>query len=181
MRKKILIVVLLLVVATALFVSMLGTKKPTVEDTGAVQPDLPIGSTVNDGIDGKTLQIQTSTGAVLDVRDFLNADDTVSDPQNYGHYFVGGHYPFDQNAGQIAPPYIIEYFSETEYFNIVLLSEPLFQARVRAQSYLMETLGITESEMCSLEYTVSVPNFVNEYYSGQDMRFSFCPDAIPLD
>jgi hypothetical protein len=34
--------------------------------------------------------------------------------------------------------------------------------------------------MCGLNYTVSVPYSVNAIYSGSNLGFSFCPDAVVL-
>jgi len=45
---------------------------------------------------------------------------------------------------------------------------------------LMAKLGITEDAMCQLNYMVSVPYWVNEYYAGESLGFSFCPGATQL-
>ena len=123
------------------------------------------------------ITIQGAQGQI-EVNNFLDDSDNVEDTVN-GGLFLGNQFPSNESSENY-PPYVIQYFSPTNYFNIVLSSEPIRDARLHAEAYLQDKLGLTKMEMCSLNYMVSTPNFVNEYYSGMDLRFSFCPGATPL-
>ena len=115
---------------------------------------------------------------MLRTNDFLH-DKTVSiDKANAGDYLLGNQ-P-DTDGGTDNLPYIIEYFSETQYFSIALLKEPLGAVRISLEHYLMNTLGLSQSDMCKLKYDLSVPDSVNTHFAGRSLGFSFCPDAEKL-
>ena len=101
---------------------------------------------------------------------------------NPGYYYLGYHYAngtSDPTASN-DPPYLIEYISTTQYFNISLLHEPLGQIRQQAEQYLMAHTGLTQNQMCQIKYMVSVPSSVNQVYAGTNLGFSFCPGAVQL-
>lgn len=122
---------------------------------------------------------QEATTTTLGVREFLKDPETKSDPNNPGHYFLGNYIDptIDQPPGV---PYVIEYIEKTKYFSIALLQEPIGSARQAAEQYLMQHLGISEAQMCSLRYMVSTPISVNSTYAGTSLGFSFCPGATEL-
>lgn len=107
---------------------------------------------------------------------------TTKDPINSGYYYLGYHVSegVPDSTATVNPPYIITYISATHYFNIALLQEPIGPVRIEAEQYLMTRLGITENQMCSLDYMVSVPYRVNLQFSGKNLGFSFCPGATVL-
>ncbi len=107
------------------------------------------------------------------IQALLTRPDTKEDEVNPGYYYVGNQ------PGQEVP-YLVEYLKETDYFNIVLLQEPLRESRAAAENYLMQALGDTKKETCALHYTLSVPNSVNSSYAGINLGFSFCPGATKL-
>jgi hypothetical protein len=109
---------------------------------------------------------------------FLNDSDVAEDAFNPGYYYLG-YQPFEANAGE-GPPYLIEFIKETSYFNITILKEPLGDMRLSAEQYLKGKFPLTNEQFCSLNYTVGVPNSVNSLYSGMNLGFSFCPDAVRL-
>jgi hypothetical protein len=121
-------------------------------------------------------------GTILMVRDFLRASTTGEYP-NVGYYYLGYH---TASAGVVDatatdnPPYLISYISATQYFNIALLQEPLGAIRSDAEQFLMTDLGISQDEMCRINYMVSVPDRVNSLYAGKNLGFSFCPGAVKL-
>jgi len=45
----------------------------------------------------------------------------------------------------------------------------------------MSRLGIGEQEMCQLHYSFSAPYWVNEFYAGRELGFSFCPGSVSLE
>ena len=118
-------------------------------------------------------------GVTVFVRDFIADAETTPDPVNPGMYQVGTYLdPTDPQASQ--PRYVIEYYESTDYFSITLLQEPIGEVRREMEAQLRSQLNLSEDGMCILKYMVSVPNRVNQTYAGYDLRFSFCPDAIPL-
>ena len=128
--------------------------------------------------DTKTLTAQG--GGTIVVKNFLQDPATKSDDINPGHYYLGNYIdPRDPTASS-TPPYVVEYIDATHYFSIALLQEPIGAVRQQAEQYLIQQLGITESQMCLLNYSVSVPVRVSQLYAGQSLGFSFCPGATPL-
>lgn len=77
--------------------------------------------------------------------------------------------------------YIISYVAGDQSFNIGLTAKPLPVARKLAEDKLRSMLGITNEEMCRLRYSVFAPYWVDERYSGVDLRFSFCKDAVSIN
>lgn len=165
------------------------------QDTEDTTTTLPISNTGNGGVGGgaggngsvvdtskSSLSIKTTSGGVLQVKNFIEDSATVSDPQNDGYYYLGNHYPFEivdeEHIEQ--PEYIIMYIAESQYFNIVLLREPLRTTRKNAEQYLLEHLGVSPEELCQIDYVVSVPHYVNQYYTGMNLGFSFCQGTVAL-
>lgn len=140
-------------------------------------------STSTDSSQGQPVLTITGTGgAVISTLDFLHASTTGEYPIA-GHFYLGYHAigtGVDDATATADPPYLIEYLEATHYFNVELLSEPIGAVRLAAEQFLMANLGIPQSQMCQLKYTVSVPNSVNSQFAGIDLRFSFCPGATAL-
>ena len=129
--------------------------------------------------DTTQLAIKIKTGETKMVSNFLKDPQAHPDPKNPGYFELGNTFP--QSEFEPLPAYIITYIVETQYFNIILLKEPLVDSRTEAETYLKSALGISVSDMCSLDYTVYVGPGVNENYSSKDLRFSFCPGSISLN
>lgn len=136
-----------------------------------------ITATTNNPSGGQITADNTNT-----IKDFINDPATVQDPINAGQYYLGYHFNegiLDATATD-SPPYVIDYFSATNYFNIVLFQEPIREVRLQAEQYLMAKLGISQDQMCQLKYTVTVPIRVSQIYAGTNLGFSFCPGSTPL-
>lgn len=128
------------------------------------------------------MSLTTSSGAALQVKDFIHDSQTTKDPINPGHYLVGPH-PNEGVPDATAsdnPPYVIEYIESTQMFVIGLRAEPLRDTRHVMEQYLLGRLGLSEIQLCQLRSSVSVARWVNEYYAGANLGFSFCPGATPL-
>jgi len=183
MSKKAIIIIVLIVLSTALImflvISLRGDGAPTEPTNPAQQgtstPVTPIPTTVQ----GK-ISVHSANGGFITVNDFLKDKATVADPVNAGYYYLGNHYAFDGNVPSANPDYVISYIAPTQYFNISLTSEPVKEARLKAEQYLLLKLKISKEQMCALNYTVSVPGFVNESLSSISLGFSFCPGSVPL-
>lgn len=112
----------------------------------------------------------------IPVKDFKNNPNTVKDPYNAGYYDIAG----GSNPGLSHAPFHIFYDDTHQYFGITLLSEPIGQYRKQAEQLLLQELGISQAQMCQLNYSVGVGPDVNEAYTGINLGFSFCPGATVL-
>ena len=151
---------------------------PTGAQPGSILPvagnnPTPV-TTVPGGTD--TMSLATTDGGKVMVQNFMSKSDTVADAVNRGYYILG---PSTQSVTTM-PPYLITYIASTQYFNIELLQEPIGQIRELAQQYLEQYLGISASDLCKINYTVSTPSSVNKTYGGASLGFSFCPGAVVL-
>ncbi len=127
---------------------------------------------------GKTdaaFSLRTADGGSIRTKNFKQDPETVKDPINAGYYYLGYH--LTGTPGEKVP-YVIMYIDATQYFNIVLLQEPIGQVRRAAERYLMEHLGISQAQMCQLQYTVAVPDSVSAIYTT--LGFSFCPESVVI-
>lgn len=186
MNKKIILIgAIPIFVFGALFVymSMKSTPDPIITDSPT--NSFPVSSSSNPtskdtiNTDSETINIMTDTGEIQ-VKNFVRDSETVKDPVNKDTYYLGNHYPFDGSKPAQPLEYSIMYIPSIHYFNVSLLSEPIAISRVHAEEFLLEHLGVSRQELCRLNYMVSVPYYVNEYYTSQDLRFSFCPDSVSI-
>jgi hypothetical protein len=162
-----------------LFTSTPGTTtQPQVQKGATATGTLyPVSVTVSPSSSGG--QATTSTTAKLGVNDFLKDPETKPDTSTPGQYFLGNTIdPTVDAAPNI--PYTITYNEKTQFFNIALLEEPIGSARQAAEQYLIQHLGVSQSQLCQLQYQVSTPAYVNGQYAGTSLGFSFCPGAVKL-
>lgn len=183
MNKKIIIISVITVLLAMLvgILYMLFGKTSTTPNTGG-DTVFPIDSSINTRPipNDATIKISSAKGEILEVNNFLALPSTVSDPMNSGHYYLSGYDSINGSLEENKSDFNIMYIDSTKYFNVVLMREPLRDARLHAEQYLMKQLDISEAQACSLRYTVSTPNSVSMQYSGADLRFSFCSGNIPL-
>lgn len=187
MNKIVLIVIFLVaLISVAVFV-MVPPSQPG--NNGVVEnPFSPIGRPATSTPDRPivvdnqaTLSIGTAASGTMSVKDFLSDADTFADTLNKEHYFLGNRFLDDAGVATTpAPTYIIEYYAQSQTFNVALLQEPIGQSREQAQQYLAKKLGISSQQLCALKYMVSVPGYVSDIYTSIDLRFSFCPNATAL-
>tara|TARA_B100000745_G_scaffold74148_2_gene44705 strand:+ start:3003 stop:3440 length:438 start_codon:yes stop_codon:yes gene_type:complete len=88
--------------------------------------------------------------------------------------------------------YALTNLEEDETFSVVyyefdgsyaaaLLKEPLGESRQALEDYLKVELALDEDELCSLPLFVGVPEDVNSYFAGLDLKLSFCEGSIDLN
>ena len=166
------IVILLILIVLTLLLKGGGTesKTPQYTDIGGIQDGPAV-------VVDTEITLHTEQGQKT-VPNFLSGDEVFPDTDNQGYYFIGN--TFDSSVAEGDPTFVITFESDTSFFNIALLQEPLRTARLDAEAHLQNVLGLTDEEMCSLNYTLSVPGYINEEYSGADLRFSFCQDSVSL-
>jgi hypothetical protein len=132
-----------------------------------------------------TLLVAGQNGAQITTNDFVNNGTTIPDASNPGRYLLAGDLEYCVRDPQKCRAgtdmsYNVYYDSTTGAFTIALKEEPLGATRTRMEQFLLQTLGSTQSEMCTLNYWVGTTVYVNDYYSGKNLGFSFCPGATPL-
>jgi hypothetical protein len=181
--NKFLIGATILVVSLALIIGVLqvlpnNEAQPTTPtgDAGVV-PYFPPGEDVPMAIvTGDTLQLPLD-GTEVSARNFLRDNDVSKDQVNFGFYYLG-----TSDISQLGDQaFTIQYIAQTGHFTLSLLREPLGPVRIQAENALVARLGLPKEQLCGLKYTVAVPGFVSAAASDIDYRFSFCPDAIPLE
>jgi hypothetical protein len=132
-----------------------------------------------------TITIADQGGRSVAVNDFIHNGSTVSDAANTGGYLLAGNLGYcvsDPQKCQAATStdFTVYYNSGPQSFLIELTEEPIGQARLHMEQFLMTTLGLSEAQMCDLNYLVGVTRYVNAQYTGKNLGFSFCPKATPL-
>jgi hypothetical protein len=167
MKKLLLLIASLLVLVLIAFVVVLMNNKGKdgTQDHGQVTFPTDVGN--------MTTGSSTQQGG-----SFLDSSEVHEDSDNPGTYYIGNRLEEGQSVQDY--PYLITYLSDTKYFNVVISQEPIGEARVQAERYLMQFLRLTQDQMCALDYTVSVLNSVNSQYAGENIGFSFCPGAVKL-
>lgn len=121
------------------------------------------------------IPLSNQTVQPFTVRNFLTDGGVNPDQDNPGYYFLGSSYSDGEDS-----PYVITYQQQTNFFNIVLLKEPLKDSRAKAENYLAVVVGLSQDQMCALKYMVSTPQYVSDDYAGKDLKFSFCSGSTPL-
>lgn len=184
-RTKIIVLVLILLTFALAAVAVILYQKRSVssgDPTG--QGTFPTGGSSTDGSPLR-MRIPLAGGGFVDTLDFIHNDVTIEDPANVGvYYLVGssgacrpdGSCPSAGGTGE----YTILYYSQDHSFVIGLLDEPLGRIRREAERALMDALGLTEEQMCMLNYTIGTTAYVSEAYGGTNLGFSFCPGAVVL-
>lgn len=157
---------------------------PTLPASGTTVTSVPSGSGMSSGV-APTFPLTTQTGSTVLALDFINNGVTIPDAVNPGGYLLAGNLGYclsDPQKCQAASTtnFSVYYISGSKSFLIDLTEEPIGQARLDMEQFMLKTLGITEQQMCSLNYLVGVTRYVSEQYTGKNLGFSFCPGATLL-
>ncbi len=134
---------------------------------------------------GGTLTVASLSGSAIVTNDFIHNGVTIPDTANAGRYLLAGNLgycltnPQKCQAGTTTD-FNVFYDSTVGSFTIALLKEPLGRVRLEAEQFLMQTLGISQGDMCRLNYYVGTTSNVNPYYDSKNLGFSFCPGATVL-
>jgi len=124
---------------------------------------------------GSAYNVKGEDGRIIAVRDFT--DSAVEDKNNRGVMYLAGE---DEEGFVEETPYVISFFSEDQSFTVSLFAQPINAIRRRAESDLLNQLGLSEGEACFLRYVVLVPFDIDKNYAGRNLGFSFCPGAVEL-
>ena len=132
-----------------------------------------------------TMVLADQNGNQVTLRDFLHNGTTIPDTANPGHYLLAGNLgycPLDPQKCQAAPSndFSIYYNSGPQSFTIALTAEPIGQSRLDMEQFLLATLGVTQQQLCNLNYFVGVTRYVNAQFTAKNLGFSSCPGAVAL-
>lgn len=133
----------------------------------------------------QTMTLTSRSGEPIMVQDFINNGVTERDTINPNQYNLAGKNALcelenDCYSGAVSDTFDIVYFLDEDAFAIGLTAEPLGAARISAEQFLMKTLGVSQDELCMINYFVTTDVDVSEQYAGADLGFSFCPGAVKL-
>lgn len=133
----------------------------------------------------QTMSLATQSGSSVVAQDFIHNGATIPDTSNAGRYLLAGslgYCPSNATQCQAAPAadFNVYYNSAPQSFTIALTQEPIGQARLHMEQFLLPTLGLTQVQLCTLNYYVGVTTYVNPQYAGENLGFSFCPGATVL-
>lgn len=117
-----------------------------------------------------TWEFEGAKGTKIYVSRF--ATSTELNPPANDFIISGSEYPLSE--------FVISYTAVDKSFNISLFKEPLKEVRERAEKEFLAKLGITEGEACHLKYSLATTYWVNEFYGGKNLGFSFCPGSVGL-
>lgn len=132
-----------------------------------------------------TYKVTGQDGNPIAVKDFLHNKETVPDTVNPGYYFLAGSIGYCLGNGTCPEGYKTDEFTATyntgtEQFSVALIKAPIAKARLDAEQFIMDRLGLHRIILCNLRYYVSVPSNVDSKYAGQNLGFSACPGATAL-
>lgn len=133
----------------------------------------------------QTMTVAVQGGGTIVVNDFIHNGVTIPDTANSGRYLLAGNLgyclsdPQKCQAGS-AENFNVYYDGTPQTFSVDLTMEPIGQARLDMENFLLATLGITQQQMCGLTYYVGVTLNVNSRFAGKNLGFSFCPGATVL-
>lgn len=181
LMKKILLsiaLVLILITVALLFVAFRKDDKP--------QPDANVTFPTATTSTNVPVELPLTDGSTVRTRNFIQNGTTIEDPANEGNYYLQGTSGACRSDGSCLAAgtqddFSILYFEQQHTFSISLNREPLGEVRREAETYLKNALGISESEMCKLKYTLGTTGYVNQTYGAIDnLGFSFCPGSVQL-
>ncbi len=129
-----------------------------------------ITSPVSSGVPGEqtSLMILNKEGQLITITNVKERADQVGTD---AWVFAGG---FDVEN----EPYALTFYESYNYFQISLEAEPLAEVRVVAEQAFLSALNLDKETACSLDVSVRTRAGVNEFFAGQELGLSFCPDAV---
>lgn len=185
----------LLVIVLIAFAIVSFLPKPTTQVTPAPAPTptLPILGTVVPVNSGKnnsnsttatTITLLGKLGPVV-IKDFIHNGVTGADPQNKGLYFVAGSPGYCMPdgtcpGGASSTDFNVVYDSDLQFFTVTLLAEPIGQVRTATEQFMLQTLGVSQNDLCALHYYLGTIKGLNDAYADRNLGFSFCPGATVL-
>lgn len=130
------------------------------------------------------ITITGQNGMQLRTKNFIDNGTTIKDTVNPGNYLLAGALgyclPGIACVAATSSEFNIFYDSNANAFTIGLLTEPLGTARLHAEVFLEQSLGLSAKDLCALNYYIGTTYRVNENYASENLGFSACPGATQL-
>src|SRR3989344_215025 len=172
-------------IGVLIWMTFFQSEAPPPQGSGPLGFPVASSTTAGSGISSgqPTILITLRDGASsMEINDFLHNGTTVEDVQNPGNYYLAGNLGYCLKDGVCptgAPTahYKVTYSIKEHFFTIALTDEPLGVARLGAQQFLMQALGMSQQQLCDLNYYLGTTSYVNSIYAGKNLGFSFCPGA----
>jgi hypothetical protein len=76
--------------------------------------------------------------------------------------------------------YSMAFYPNDQSFIVTILNPDIQTARDKAESDILQALGVDKNTACQLNISLSVPYDVNATASGQEYAPSFCPNGKPF-
>ena len=159
------------------------TSPVTLPASGSIPTPTPTGTSGN--MTTGTTIVRALNGGTVTTSDFIHNGITLPDKTNAGRFILAGNLGYcstnPQNC-QAAPAtdFTLYYDEVSQSFTVALTQEPIGQARLHAEQFLLTTLGIPQQQLCQLNYYVGATYLVNASYDNKNLGFSFCPGATVL-
>jgi hypothetical protein len=184
-KKLIFIIVIVVVLIIGLIVGAFSSTSHPAQTTPSSVVTFPVSNTpLPNPSSSSKITVTAQDGSAVPVTDFIHNGQTISDPENKGNYLLAGSlgYCLPNMKCTAAPStdFNILYDDNAKSFTIGLLKEPLSKSRTEAEQFLQNQLGITQQQMCNLNYYLGTTYQVNETYDSSNLGFSFCPGAVKL-
>ncbi len=164
MKKTLIIVISLVVVAAAAYFVFTNISKQT--------PELPIAETKSTSPNDLRAIYSAPTSTVI----VIGTPQGSVTTRNFYQKALGAREQFiviEQND-----MYEITYDVETSGFFANIKSGPLAETRPRAEAALLSALGVNQADACKLEVGVGIESAVDIAASRQILRLSFCGTSI---
>ncbi len=184
---------LMIIVLSVIWYFFFIPKPAPPSDVSQPNPTLPIGGTTEPTPDPSStpsslpgrMSILSQAGTPVVVNDFIQNGTTLPDEANKGNYLLAGNLGYctsnpEQCQAASSTGFSVYYNGVPQSFTIDLTAEPIGEARLHMEQFMLKTLGISQQQMCNLRYLVGVTRYVNPQYTGKNLGFSFCPGATVL-
>lgn len=165
--------------AEAALLEILGIKK---EDACTLLISLGVPYDVDPNMSGKEFGLSFCPDGIL-----MQINDQIVIKSSKGEVTVNNFFKSARDEGSRSfslketSDYSIGYFQPDNSFQIALISAPLQSSREKAESALLDILGISKNDACKLLLHQGVPHFVDKTLSGRNYGLSFCPDGIAFN
>jgi len=125
-----------------------------------------------------------SGSVMIDMDKIKNNGLTFADPQNPGNYILAQDLGYCEDGycydNKESDSFSMWFDGRDQAFFIVLESQPLELARSDAEDFLQTLLGISNNDMCSISYYMTVSKYLESSHAGERVSFSFCSGARAL-
>lgn len=184
-------IALLLIIVTSI-VALSSFLSPSKKDTSRSDPfsallpfsktsskegdDLKPAGQPRQGTSSGTLSLRSLNG-IIQVRDFTKDKDASMTLEEDGWYVT---YPNTKGLSYAELWYEIDYTLPDQRLSVTIYREPIGEVRAKVASDVVERLGISTQELCTLDSLVFAPRWVNSFYADKNLGFPGCPDSVKL-